>query len=105
MRARFEILWISVVFFLRTAGLLFAGEAQDAFEAGVKFYRAGKFKDAIAAYDRTIKAGPKAAEAYLGRWTADATVAKAHQEKKNTQQTIRLSRDHQYSKYNRDTEK
>ena len=60
-------MWVAIVVFIATTGLLFAGEAQEAFNEAVKFYRAGKFKEAIAAYDRAIKAAPKAAEAYLGR--------------------------------------
>src|SRR5262249_60801383 len=93
MRAGFEILWISVVVFFGTAGILFGGEAQDAFEAGVKFYRAGKFRDAIAAYDRTIKAAPKAAEAYLGRGSAYAKVGQADRAIKDYDEAIRLNPD------------
>ena len=47
-----------------------AGEAQNAFNEGVTYQRAGKLKEAIAAYDKAIKADPKAAEAYNNRGLA-----------------------------------
>jgi hypothetical protein len=59
MRARLGTLWASVFIIIAIACPLLAGEAQDAFNDGVKFYRAGKFKESIAAYDRAIKAAPR----------------------------------------------
>src|SRR5262245_50435878 len=93
MRAQLEILWMSLVFLMGTAGLLFAGEAQDAFDEGVKFYRAGKFKESIAAYDRAIKAAPKAAEAYLGRGSAYDKVGQSDRAIKDYDEAIRLNPD------------
>jgi tetratricopeptide (TPR) repeat protein len=72
MRRKLGKLCSTVVLFIGLPNLLFAGEAIDAFNEGVKFYRAGKFKEAIAAYDRAIKAAPNAAEAYLGRPSSDS---------------------------------
>ena len=40
-------------------GRLYAAEASNAFNEAVKNQRAGKYKEAIAAYDRAIKADPK----------------------------------------------
>src|SRR4029453_60785 len=93
MRAHLGILWISIVVFSGTANLLFAGEAQDAFNEGVKFYRAGKFKDAIAAYDKAIKAPPKAAEAYLGRGSTYAKLGQSDRAIKDYDEAIRLNPD------------
>ena len=67
MRARLVKLWVAVVMLMAMPNLLLSGEAQNAFNEAVKFHRAGKFKEAIAAYDRALKAAPNAAEAYLGR--------------------------------------
>ena len=93
MRVQLGILWISVVVFIGTANLLFAGEAQDAFNEGVKLYRAGKFKEAIAAYDKAIKAAPKAAEAYLGRGSAYAKLGQADRAVKDYDDAIQLNPD------------
>src|SRR5574341_610778 len=41
-----------------------AGEAQNSFNQGVKLYRAAKYKEAVAAFNRAIKLSPKADEAY-----------------------------------------
>ena len=47
-----------------------AGEAQNAFNEGVKHHQAGRFKEAIAAYERAIKISPDASEAYNNRGLA-----------------------------------
>ena len=49
---------------------LFAAEAANAFNEGVKHQRAGKYKEAIAAYDRAIKGDPQSAETFLARGSA-----------------------------------
>ena len=58
------------VMLLGIPAMLFAGEAQNAFNEGVKFYRAAKYKEAIAAYNRAIKAQPKSEEAHNNRGLA-----------------------------------
>ena len=55
---------------LATPFVGWAGEAQNAFNDGVKHYQAGRFKEAVAAYDRAIKASPDASEAYNNRGLA-----------------------------------
>ncbi len=49
---------------------MLGGEAQNAFSEGVKLYKAGKYKDAVAAFNRAIKAAPKSDEAYNNRGLA-----------------------------------
>ena len=58
-----------VLLLLLPSGLL-GGEAQNAFSEGVKLYRASKYKDAVAAFTRAIKAAPKSDEAYNNRGLA-----------------------------------
>jgi len=53
----------SLVIVLLLPASIFAGEAQNAFNEGVKYYKAGKYKEAVAAYNRAIKSSPKADEA------------------------------------------
>src|SRR5204863_7509406 len=59
-----------LVVFLLVPALARAGEAQNAFNEGVKFYQTGKYKEAVAAFNRAIKAAPKADEAYNNRGLA-----------------------------------
>ncbi len=49
---------------------MLAGEAQNAFNDGVKLYKAAKFKDAVVAFNRALKAAPKSDEAYNNRGLA-----------------------------------
>ena len=55
---------------MATPAMLLAGEAQNAFNEGVKLYKAAKYKEAIAAYNRAIKASAKSEEAYNNRGLA-----------------------------------
>ncbi|MDP9130885.1 MAG: tetratricopeptide repeat protein, partial [Candidatus Binatota bacterium] len=52
--------------------LLIGAEAQNAFTEGVKQYKAAKYKEAVAAFNRAIKAAPKSDEAYNNRGLAYA---------------------------------
>ena len=55
--------WGGLVVVLAFPAVLIAGEAQNAFNEGGKLYKAGKYKEAVAAYNRAIKSSPKADEA------------------------------------------
>jgi tetratricopeptide (TPR) repeat protein len=61
MKTTGSAFWHSILLVIGLPALVAAGEAQNAFNEGVKLYRAGKFKEAIAAYDRAVKAAPEAA--------------------------------------------
>jgi tetratricopeptide (TPR) repeat protein len=50
--------------------LLLAGQAENAFNEGVKYYKAEKYKEAVAAFTRAIKASPRSDEAYNNRGLA-----------------------------------
>ena len=93
MRGKLGKLSITAVILIVVPALLFAGEATDAFNEGVKFYRAGKFKEAIAAYDKAIKAAPNAAEAYLGRGSARAKLGQQDAAVKDYDEAIKLNPD------------
>ena len=76
--------------------LKIAGAAEDPtaqMAEGVKYYRAGKYKEAIGAYDRAIKTAPNAAEAYLGRGSAYAKLRQNEQAIRNYDDAIRLNPD------------
>src|SRR4026207_35895 len=66
-------------------------EATNAFHDGVKNQRAGKYKEAIAAYDRAIKADPKGAEAYVGRGSALAKTGQHERALKDYDEALRLN--------------
>src|SRR6185436_8541148 len=68
-----------------------AAETSNAFQEGVKFQRAGKYKEAIAAYDRAIKADPKGAEAYVGRGSALAKTGQHERALKDYDEALRLN--------------
>src|SRR5258706_529814 len=70
MTARVKWLGSVLVFLLAFPAVVVAAEAQNAFNAGVKFYKAGKFKEAVNAFNRAIKAAPKSDEAYNNRGLA-----------------------------------
>ena len=72
MRSLSITLLICLALLIGLPGRLSAGEAQNALDEGVKLYRSGKYKQAVTAYDRAIKAAPNAAEAYAGRGSAYA---------------------------------
>jgi len=71
MRVFKRYFWSCLSILLIPAALL-AGEAQNAFNEGVKHYKAGKFKEAVAAFNRAIKAAPKSDDAYNNRGLAYA---------------------------------
>ena len=89
-RAVFTSVFIAVIGWCAP---LMAAEAQNAFTEGVKYHRAGKLKEAIAAYDRAIKADPKAAAAYLARGTAYAKLGETYQATKDYDEALRLNPD------------
>jgi tetratricopeptide (TPR) repeat protein len=101
MKARLVGLWVSVVMLVALPNLLFAGEAQNAFNEAVKLHRAGKFKEAIAAYNRALKAAPKAAEAYLGRGSSYASLGQENRAIKDYDEAIQLNPDLVDAYYNR----
>src|SRR5512132_3933036 len=70
MKAALKILCIGLALVLGSPVVSMAGEAQSAFNEGTKLYRAGKFKEAVSAYDRAIKASPTAPEPYNNRGLA-----------------------------------
>src|SRR5258706_14024629 len=63
MTARVKWLGSFLVFLLPFPAVVVAAEAQNAFNEGVKFYKAGKFKEAVNAFNRAIKAATKSDEA------------------------------------------
>src|SRR5687767_11300859 len=56
--------------FLALPAVIIAAEAQNAFNQGVKLYKAAKYKDAVAAFNRALKAAPKSDEIYNNRGLA-----------------------------------
>src|ERR687895_921167 len=101
MRARPATLWIAIAILIGLPVGLFAGEAQNAFNEGVKLHRAGKFKEAVTAYEKAIKAAPNAAEAYLGRGSAHAKLGQTDRAIKDFDAAVRLNPDLVDGYYNR----
>ena len=84
-----------------TLGVGWAGEAQNAFNEGVKHHQAGKFKEAIAAYDRAIKVSPDASEAYNNRGLAYHKLGQIGNALKDYDQAIKLNPNFTDALYNR----
>ena len=70
MRAHMRRIWNFLLLLLALPVGLFAAEAQNAFSEGVKYYQAGKYKEAVGAFNRALKAAPKSDEAYNNRGLA-----------------------------------
>src|SRR5688572_17707964 len=70
MSSKTKKFWRWLMMSLGIPAVLLAGEAQNAFNEGGKLYKAGKYKEAITAYNRAIKAAPKSEEAYNNRGLA-----------------------------------
>src|ERR1044071_6769880 len=49
---------------------LWAGQAEDALNEALKLHESGNPKEALALYDKAIKANPKLADAYFNRGNA-----------------------------------
>jgi Flp pilus assembly protein TadD len=68
MPIKFSRLWPHLCLIaILIPSLASAATTENAFNEGVKLYRAGKYKNAIAAFDRAVKVAPKDAEAYNHR--------------------------------------
>jgi tetratricopeptide (TPR) repeat protein len=63
-------IWRWLFIFAAVPAVVIAAEAQNAFNEGVKFYKAAKYKEAVAAFNRAIKAAPKSDDAYNNRGLA-----------------------------------
>ncbi len=83
--------WPHLIVFLLLPGWSIAGEAQNAFNDGIKFYRAAKYKDAVAAFSRAIKASPKADEAYNNRGLAYFKLGQTDNAVKDYDEALRLN--------------
>jgi len=86
---------------LKVLGLLFmllgdpalvrAGQADDPLKAALDLHDAGKVKEALAEYDKVIKAHPKLAEAYFNRGNAHYDLGQNQQALKDYSEAIRLN--------------
>ena len=79
-----------VSIWLVAAASAMAAVAEDDFKQGVELYRAGKYRAAIAAYDKAIKAAPQAAEAYNNRGLAHFKLGEHDQAIKNYDMALKL---------------
>src|SRR5215208_2137988 len=93
MPAKKTVSWSVFLLVITLCEPLYGGEAQNAFNEAIKHHRAGRLKEAIAAYDRAIKADPKAAPAYLARGTAYARLGETYQASKDYDEALRLNPD------------
>ena len=80
---------------------LFGAEAQNAFNEGVKHYQAAKFKEAVAAFNRAIKAAPKSAEAYNNRGLAYAKLGQPDNALKDYDEALKLNPELTDAQFNR----
>src|SRR5687767_9213620 len=101
MLASLRILSLFVALAVPFDRTISAGEAQNAFNEAVKHYRAGKFKEAIAAYDRAIKASPEASEAYNNRGLAYHKLGQVGNAVKDYDQAVKLNPQFTDALYNR----
>ena len=84
-------LWqFSLIILLVPSGVIGA-EAQNAFNEGVKLYQAGKFKDAVAAFNRAVKAAPKSDEAFNNRGLAYFKLGQIDMAVKDYDESIKLN--------------
>src|SRR5512147_541106 len=90
MKAQWRTWCAALVILVAVSRIAVASEAQNAFNEGTKFYRAGKFKEAIAAYDRAIRAAPTAAEPYNNRGLAYYKLGQNEAAVKNYDEAIKL---------------
>ncbi|HMA81213.1 MAG TPA: tetratricopeptide repeat protein, partial [Candidatus Binatia bacterium] len=76
---------------LALPALLYASEAQNAFNEGVNFYRAGKYKEAVGAFSRAIKVSPKADEAYNNRGLSHFKLGQIDEAIKDYDEALKLN--------------
>ncbi|HET7393245.1 MAG TPA: tetratricopeptide repeat protein, partial [Candidatus Binatia bacterium] len=101
MLAVFKILPLLVALAMPWGNIGWGGEAQNAFNDGVKHYQAGRFKEAVAAYDRAIKASPDASEAYNNRGLAYHKLGQTGNALKDYDQAVKLNPNFTDAVYNR----
>jgi tetratricopeptide (TPR) repeat protein len=68
-----------------------SGEPPGAYNEALKLHRAGKLKEAVAAYDKAIKADPRRAEAFVGRGEAYAKLGQPERAIKDQDEAIKLN--------------
>ena len=76
-------------------------EAQNAFNEGVKLYKAAKYKEAIAAFNRAIKAAPKSDEAYNNRGLAYTKMGQQDNALKDYDEALKLNPNLDEAQFNR----
>src|SRR5262249_12575522 len=81
----------AVFFFIAAAAQAWSAAAPSSYDQAVNLHRAGKFKEAIAAYDKAIQADPKSARAFVGRGEAYARLGQTERAVKDFDQAIKLS--------------
>src|SRR5512132_4385263 len=100
MRTIKRCLWVHLTILLIPAAL-FAAEAQNAFNEGVKYYKSAKYKEAVAAFNRAIKAAPKSDEAYNNRGLAYAKLGQRDNALKDYDEALKLNPDLSDAQFNR----
>ena len=100
MRAVKRYFW-SCLSILLIPAALFAAEAQNAFNEGVKLYKAAKYKEAVAAFNRAIKAAPKSDEAYNNRGLAYAKLGQQDNALKDYDEALKLNPNLTDAQFNR----
>ncbi|MEO6162621.1 MAG: tetratricopeptide repeat protein, partial [Candidatus Binatia bacterium] len=80
---------------------LFGAEAQIAFNEGVKQYKSAKYKEAVAAFNRAIKAAPKSDEAYNNRGLAYAKLGQQDNALKDYDEALKLNPNLTDAQFNR----
>ena len=76
-------------------------ELREPLKEALDLHEAGKFKEAIAAYDKAIKANPNLAEAYFNRGNAHYDLGQNQQALKDYSEAIRLNPQDSEAYFNR----
>src|ERR1044071_2826023 len=78
---------------LGTVSRTWADAAEDAYNDGLRLFRAGQAREALTAFDKAIHLKPAYAEAYYSRGKVDHTLRQYGQALKDYDEAVRLKPD------------
>src|SRR5690349_13198748 len=87
---KWHVILPAIILFTVEAAVAWSAAAPNTYDEALKLHRAGKFKEAIAAYDKVIQSSPRSTKAFVGRGEAYVLLGQPQQAIKDFDQAIKL---------------